>query len=297
VTLVSVVTPCLNPGSRLERCLASVAAQTHPDVEHIVVDGGSTDGTVDLLERAHVRYVSEPDDGQTHAIVKGFGLASGHLLTWLNADDELLPHAAARAVETGADWVYGDCAVVEDGRRSVWRPLSRFGAWAIDAGEMIPQPGSFFSRSVFERAGGLDPTFELAMDVDLWIRLVDAGIEARYVPEVLAVFEIHAGSKTGSVGRPGFLLEHARALEKSGRTRAASAAVGRAVALGTPPSELPAFADPAIVREAARAEAAIERLRERDLRGVRPLLARGTWRTPEVRSRVVAAVRRALRRG
>ena len=297
MTLVSVVTPCLNPGPRLERCLESVAAQTHPDVEHIVIDGGSTDGTVGLLERAQVRYVSEPDDGQTHAIVKGFGLASGRLLTWLNADDELLPRAVAHAVETGAAWTYGDCAVVEDGRRSVWRPLPRFGPWAIDAGEMIPQPGSFFSRPAFDRAGGLDPTFELAMDVDLWIRLVDAGVAARYVPEVLAVFEIHPGSKTGSVGRPGFLLEHALALAKSGRTRAASAAVGRAVALGAPSSRLPAFADPAIVREAARAEDAIERLRERDLRGVRPLLARGTWRTPEVRSRVVAAGRRALRRG
>ncbi len=294
--LVSVVTPCLNPGARLERCLESVAVQTHPEVEHIVVDGASTDGTVELLERSGVRYISERDGGQADAIAKGFQLACGELLTWLNADDELEPHAIARAALAGAAWVYGDCEVIDDGRRTVWRPLPRYGRWAIDAGEMIPQPGAFFSREALERAGGVDPTFEFAMDVDLWIRLVDAGVEAHYVPEVMAVFEIHPQSKTGSVGRRGFLLEHARALAKSGRYRAASAALGRAAAFGGPP-DLPDWADPRVVRAAAAAEFALEQLRAHDPRGAPRLLQPSIWLEREVRARLLAALRRELRRG
>jgi glycosyltransferase involved in cell wall biosynthesis len=294
--LVSVVTPCLNPGARLARCLESVAAQTHPDVEHVVVDGGSTDGTVELLGRSGVRYLSEPDDGQTDAIAKGFGVARGELLTWLNADDELEPHAVARAASTGAEWVYGDCTVIDGGRRTVWRPLPRYGRWEVEAGEMIPQPGSFFSRAALERAGGLDPSFELAMDVDLWIRLVDAGIEGRYVPEVMAVFEIHPGSKTGSVGRGGFLLEHAQALAKSGRYRAASAALGRASVFGGRP-DLPDWADPRVVRAATAAESAIEQLRARNLRGALRLVRPSIWREREVRTRLIAGLRREVRPG
>lgn len=294
--LVSVVTPCLNPGARLERCLASVAAQTHADVEHIVIDGGSTDGTLEILEHSGVCYVSESDDGQTDAIAKGFRLARGELLTWLNADDELEPQAIARAASAGAEWIYGDCVVIDDGRRSIWRPLPRYGRWEVNAGEMIPQPGTFFSRAALERASGLDLSFELAMDIDLWIRLVDAGVEARYVPEVMAVFEIHAESKTGSVGRRDFFLEHARALAKSGRYRAASAALGRAAAFGDRP-DLPEWANPRVVRAAAAAESAIEQLRAHDPRGALRLLDPSVWLEREVRTRLLAALRRGLRRG
>jgi hypothetical protein len=133
------------------------------------------------------------------------------------------------------------------------------------------------------------------MDIDLWIRFVDAGIEAHYVPAALAVFEIHAASKTGLVGRTDFMLEHARALEKSGRRRAAAAAIGRAAAFGDVPA-LPAWADVQLVRTARSAELGIERLRRRDLRGVPALLAPHVWLQPEVRGRVVAAMRRGLSR-
>ena len=160
---------------------------------------------------------------------------------------------------------------------------------------MIPQPGSFFTQDALERAGGLDTTFDLAMDIDLWVRLVDAGIEARYVPVELAVFEIHAASKTGYIGRKDFMLEHARALEKSGRRRAAAAAIGRAAAFGEVP-EVPAWADAQLVRTARSAELGIERLRRRDPRGIPALLNPQVWLQREVRGRVVAAVRRGLSR-
>ena len=295
--LVSVVTPCLNPGDRLARCLASVAAQTYANVEHVVVDGASTDGTVELLEESGVRYVSERDGGQTDAIRKGIELARGELLTWLNADDELTPDAVARAVQAGGEWTYGDCAVIRGGRRTVWRPLPRYGDWEIDAGEMIPQPGSFFSRAALDRAGGLDSSFELTMDIDLWVRLVDAGVTPHYVRAVVATFEIHDDSKTGSLGRRAFMLEHARALAKSGRREAASAAVGRSLAFGASPADLPDWVEPRIVRRSAAAERAVERLRVRDPRGAWTLLAPGVWRERVVRRRLLASVRRGLRTG
>lgn len=301
MTLVTVVTPCLDPGDRLASCLDSVARQTYDRVEHLVVDGGSTDGTVDVLERSGVRFVSEPDGGQTDALCKGFALARGDFLTWLNADDTLRPEASEVAVESGADWVYGDCDVVEGGRHSLWRPLPDYGPWHVAAGEMIPQPGSFFARSAYDAVGGLDPSFDLAMDVDLWIRLVDAGVRAAYVPRILAEFEIHPASKTGSAGRAAFLLEHALALAKSGRGAAASAAVGRA-ARHDPEAARgvlragPQWLDERIVAAATRAESGVERLRTRDVRGLRELAVPSVWAHAPVRRRLVAAARRELRR-
>src|SRR6185312_9310851 len=117
--LVTVVTPCLNPGPDLARCLASVRAQSHPAVEHLVVDGASTDGTVERLQGAEgVTWVSEPDGGQAEAINKGFRRARGSIVTWLCADDELRPDAVARAVTAltaaAAGWVYGDCEIRDD---------------------------------------------------------------------------------------------------------------------------------------------------------------------------------------
>ncbi|HEY2374044.1 MAG TPA: glycosyltransferase family 2 protein [Gaiellaceae bacterium] len=295
----SVVTPCLNPGPRLARCLESVAAQTHPGVEHVVIDGGSTDGTVEMLEASGVRFVSEPDGGQTEAIAKGFAIASGQILTWLNADDELLPNAAACAAAANADWVYGDCIVVEGARRRMWRPPPRFGNWEVDAGEMIPQPGCWFSRQALDSAGGLDTSFELAMDVDLWIRLLDSGVAAHYVGEPLAVFVIHPTSKTGALGKDQFQLEHARALAKSGRVRAASAAVGRATALGDPAAmrEQPQWADSRIVRAASMAEQGIEAVRRGRPVGALRLFAPQVLIVRESRLRLLAAARRALRLG
>jgi glycosyltransferase involved in cell wall biosynthesis len=295
--LVSVVTPCLNPGDRLARCLASVASQTYAAVEHVVVDGASTDGTIELLDRSDVRYVSERDNGQTDAISKGIRLARGELLTWLNADDQLTPRAVEDAVRAGGEWTYGDCAVIRGDRRTVWRPLPRYGEWEIDAGEMIPQPGSFVARAALERAGGLDPSFELTMDIDLWLRLVDAGVTPRYVRSIVAVFEIHGDSKTGSLGPGPFMREHARALAKSGRVEAASAALGRSLAFGVPTADLPDWADPGIVRRAAAAERAVERLRRGDPRGLVPLLEPAVWRERVVRRRLLAPVRRRLRIG
>lgn len=323
--LVSIITPCLNPGERLVRCLDSVAAQTYSRVEHVVVDGGSTDGTVELLRERCVRFVSGPDEGQTQAINKGFDLAGGDWLGWLNADDVLTPRAAelamaAVAENASAGWVYGQCEIRRESGVSIFEPPAHINQRTLQDRNMLAQPGTLVARSALDRVGALDEQFDLVMDFDLWLRLVDAGIPAVYVPAVLASFEIHAGSKTGSVSPREFALENAAAMFKSGRLSDGAALLGRiaarsshdfgefidrarledeiarAIANGR---ELVPELDVAMVRAAAYAEAA-----ERELfsprRRYRYLLSPESWRVSRTRKQLrsvlaAAAVRRVLR--
>jgi GT2 family glycosyltransferase len=315
--LVSIVTPCLNPGARLERCIRSVQALTYERVEHIVVDGGSSDGTLDLLRaNPEVRWVSEPDGGQSEAINKGFRLAGGEILTWLNADDQLVPDSVAVAVaafraDPALGLVYGDCEVFEQGGKTLtWRAWPKLTAPAMEAGEVIPQVGAFIAGWALERVGEVDETFHLAMDVDLWIRLVDAGVPSTHLGAVTAVFELHEHSKSGSIPRFEFFEEQARAFAKSGRPRAAALALGRGAATAALSGKR--VRAEALAREierasqrgralgelrrseieaAARAEAAVLELKSSPA-GLRHLLASGPWRLPETRARLLAAARR-----
>jgi GT2 family glycosyltransferase len=233
---VSIVTPCLNPGERLVACLDSVSAQTYEDMEHLIIDGGSTDGTVELARSRGLPVVSEPDRGQTDALNKGFALATGDYLGWLNADDWLVPEAVQRIVDAfaanpEAGWVYCDCEVREEGGDSeVARPPARLGRRTLDYGNRLTQPGVFVARWALDRVGALDEEIELAMDFDLWLRLIDADVPAVYVPETLAVFVIHSTSKTGRIDLSEFYREESYALLKSGRRSPAAAGLGRAAA-------------------------------------------------------------------
>ena len=233
--LVSIVTPCLNPGERLVACLDSVAAQTYPRIEHVVVDGGSTDGTVELLRERGVRFVSEPDEGQAQAINKGFALADGDWLGWLNADDLLAPDAtrlamAAASQDPAAGWIYGRCEIRTGANSTVFDPPARIERQTLQERNMLAQPGTLVARWALDRVGPLDERFHLVMDFDLWLRLVGARIPAIYVPEVLAVFEIHEGSKTGSVPPREWALEGARAMLENGHTSDGAALLGRTAA-------------------------------------------------------------------
>lgn len=230
---VTVVTPTYNMADRLPRCVSSVAAQTYPNVEHIVVDGASTDGTVDYLRaQPELRWVSEPDAGQSNAINKGFAMATGGILTWLNADDELTADAAQMAADLfvadpSLGFVYGELEEVSGSARRVIRPVSSIDMAAFRRGNVIFQPGTFFTRQALEAAGGVDETFHLAMDFDLWLRMMDAGVQARYVPRVMARFELHPESKTGSQGKLAFAQEEARAHAKHGRHHEAAMVIDR----------------------------------------------------------------------
>jgi GT2 family glycosyltransferase len=320
--IVSIVTPCLNPGARLARCLDSVAAQTYGRIEHIVIDGASKDGTTELLRASRgIRWISEPDTGQAKAINKGFDLASGEILTWLNADDLLKPDAVERVVSAfdhmpGLGLAYGDCLIVEDGVEVLtWRPPRRLTLQSIESGSSIPQPGAFVARSALQRVGRLDESFELAMDVDLWLRLLGAGIECRRVTGVVSIFELHGDSKTGSLPRRRFFEETARAFLLAGLPHGAALALGQGAAAAAalagrvPGSRLAAEilhaqeagrqAIPPLsartIRAAAIAEAGVIELRT-SLTGLRHLLAPEIWRDRAIRRRLRAAVRRGTPR-
>lgn len=316
---VSVVTPCLNPGARLGRCLDSVAAQTYEDVEHVIVDGGSTDGSVERARSRGLRVISEPDDGQTQAVNKGFTAATGDYLGWLNADDWLVPEAVERIVERFAagpevGWVYCDCEVRRaDGSTEIVRPPAQLTKRTLEWGNRLTQPGVFVARWALERVGPLDEEIHLAMDFDLWLRLVDAGVPAAYVPEALAVFEIHGGSKTGTVDLSEFYREESLALLKTGRRLPAAAGLGRAAAAAAMSADgrvdsagLPAAIDRfervanewglgherRAVRPAAFAEAARLELQVSP-RGIRHLLRPAPWLSRASRRIILGAAGRA----
>jgi GT2 family glycosyltransferase len=234
--LVSVVTPCRKAREWLPRCIASVEAQGLDRVEHIVVDGASLDGTVELLrDSPHIRWRSEPDKGQSDAINKGLGLARGSLITWLNADDVLEAGAVDRVI---AAWrtnpraavFYGDCAIVEGDQRSLWTPPPHIRAEDFDNRNPLPQVGTFVTSNALTDVGGVDDELHLAMDFDLFLRLSLAGHQFVYTGATLATFVLHAGSKSGEKIHGEFLREEASSLLAAGRGEAANVALGRASA-------------------------------------------------------------------
>jgi len=197
----SIVTPSLNQGRFLSDCLRSVADQRSSglQVEHIVVDACSTDETRPLLESStDVGWTSEPDDGQTNAINKGFRRASGDWLMWLNADDFLLPHALERVkafaeLHPKAEVIYGDCRFVDAaGRMLRDKREGDFNLWMLVLyGCYIPSTATFFRRSLIERGHFLDPVYRNCMDLEYFVRLAGAGVHFKHIPEVLAGFRFH----------------------------------------------------------------------------------------------------------
>lgn len=211
------VTPSLDQGAFIERTIESVLRQEGDfELEHIVVDGGSTDGTLEILERhrGRIRWVSEPDRGQSDAINKGFRMARGDVLGWLNSDDVYEPGAlgavASALRDGGASWCFGECRVVDEGGREIRRMVSRYKSRTsrryslprLLSQNFIPQPATFFRRSILEAAGPLDESFHYAMDYDLWLRFARLA-DPVFVARPLASFRWHGASKTGARYRTG----------------------------------------------------------------------------------------------
>jgi glycosyltransferase involved in cell wall biosynthesis len=203
MTLVSIVTPSLNQARYVREALDSVRAQTYAPIEHIVVDGGSTDGTLDVLrEYDGLCTVSEPDRGQSHALNKGFALATGDVLGWLNADDAYEPAAVAEGVEallsSGAGLVYADVTRVDDDGVDPRRIRSRptFDLWTeLNLGCGIYSPAVFFTRQALDAVGGLDESLHMTMDYDLWLRIGKC-FPVRHVDAVWGTQRVHAEAKS-----------------------------------------------------------------------------------------------------
>lgn len=219
---VTVITPCYNRAQFLESTILSVLKQSYPFLQYIVIDGGSTDDSVKIIQKYATNlayWVSEPDDGQTHAINKGFRVAQGDILTWLNADDLLLPGAISAAVECfkghpEVGVIYGDCQVVDEAGQLIFERKVCDYNWGVllYARSMINQPASFFRRSVLEEIGLLDERFSFCMDLEFWARAARQGIVFKMLPVLLASFRLHASSKTAML-RQKMISEHRRILE------------------------------------------------------------------------------------
>jgi glycosyltransferase involved in cell wall biosynthesis len=202
---ISVVTTSLNQAQYLPQALESVFTQRYPDLEYIVMDGGSTDGSVAVIERVAEQiafWVSEPDDGQSAAINQGLGRARGDILTWLNSDDAFLPGTlalAARMLDPAkAQILHGDTIhVYEDGRKPYTTRMAR-SRHRLSLGwtATVIQPGSFFTRKAWEMTGPLDETLHYSMDWEWFFRAERAGVEFIAWDEPLSIYRMHDEQKT-----------------------------------------------------------------------------------------------------
>lgn len=203
--LVSIVTPSFNQADYLEETILSVLNQTYPNIEYIVIDGASTDGSREIIQKYEKQiscWVSETDKGQTDAINKGFTRARGLVLGWINSDDTLLPGAVQAAVaflSTHADvgLVYGDANYIDEKSRIIGKfPAAQTDLARLQRGYVhIPQQAAFFRADLWRQVAPLDDSFYFAMDYDLWTRLA-AISKIQYVPQVWANFRLHADAKT-----------------------------------------------------------------------------------------------------
>lgn len=235
----SIVTVTLNQGDYLEETIESVLAQDYPNLEYILLDGGSTDNTPAILEKYRDRLaycVSKKDDGQGAALNDGFRRATGEIFAWLNSDDRYPPGTLWQVAETfrrhRTDLVVGGCALYHDRApepRTIHHPklpLLQPAALSLDAlldldkwmaGDFFFQPEVFWTRDIWERAGGrVDPALFYSMDYELWVRMAAARARVTLIPEVTAKFRVHAAQKTAGESLP-FLPElkktHAALLE------------------------------------------------------------------------------------
>ena len=203
--LVSIVTPSFNQDRYIEKTIQSVLSQDYPQIEYMIVDGGSTDSTANLIRKYEDRlawWVSEKDNGQTDAINKGFARAKGGILAWINSDDTYEPGAVTAAVNylqehPDVGMVYADCNYIDE----AGNVIGKFNAsqtnyrWLRQGYTHIPQQTMFFRADLWKQVGPLDPSFYFAMDYDLWTRIA-ARTQIKYIPQTWANFRLHTSGKT-----------------------------------------------------------------------------------------------------
>lgn len=209
---ISIITPSFNQGAFIEKTIRSVLDQEYPNLQYIIIDGGSTDETVSIIKRYSSRlayWVSEPDRGQAHAINKGLSVATGEIIAYINSDDYYLPGAFDRigryAIECpDCDIIHGRCEIVDHlgalirlhkgDISNLEQCLDLWGTWW--GGRNFVQPEVFWTRRMAERIGPFREDLNWVMDYDYWVRIFAAGGEVGFVDDRLAAFRIHAQQKS-----------------------------------------------------------------------------------------------------
>lgn len=214
---ISIVTPVFNGEKFIEESIKKLQSQSYENVEHIVIDGGSTDRTIEILDKYKIKYISEKDNGQSDAINKGFRLATGDVVTWLGVDDyytdkDVLEKVAKYFENPELRILEGRCKVVYLGEnRELLVPnpevtkenLIRW--W--NENSIPPQPSIFFKKDLLDRYGLLDESLHFCMDHDLWLRFLSNGEKFVQVEDLFSIYQIHSESKTGSSTHK-FVKEH-----------------------------------------------------------------------------------------
>jgi glycosyltransferase involved in cell wall biosynthesis len=216
---VAVVTPSYQQAEFIEETIRSVLLQDYPKLSYVIMDGGSSDGSADIIRKYApwlTDWVSEPDRGQASAIAKGFQRIGGDILAWLNSDDVFAPGAIWRAIaefrrNQRAVLVYGNTDEIDRdgaplGQAKYARQVDR--QYLVHEANAIPQPSAYFQRAAYETAGGMDTSLHWTMDYDLWIRLAALG-PIVYLPETLSKLRVYPEAKT-SRGMPGMFDEFRR---------------------------------------------------------------------------------------
>lgn len=200
---ISVVTPSFNQGQFIEETIRSVLLQGYPNLEYIVMDGGSTDGSVDIIKKYEpwlTYWVSETDAGQSAAINKGLNFGTGEIFAWLNSDDFYSPNMLTQAavyltLHPEVGMIYGDRNVVDQFSRFVdFQRYFYFFRWQLRYMSGIPQETTFFRAEIFKKAGLLDDKLQYAMDLDLWWR-VSKVTKIQYIPGFIGNYRNHEATK------------------------------------------------------------------------------------------------------
>jgi glycosyltransferase involved in cell wall biosynthesis len=221
-TLVSIVTPSFNQAAYLEETICSVIRQSYPQIEYILMDGGSTDGSLEIIQKYaehFASWVSEPDEGQVDAINKGLRKATGEIVAWINSDDLYTVGAVAEAVETlqknpEVGMVYGD-GIMVDGKGNLLdlHYYRTYDLLDLLCFEVLLQPTVFMRRNILEQVGFLSADYDLVLDHDLWVKFA-AHSSILHVPSFWAVERTHESAKTIALSAT-FVSEAEKLIERA----------------------------------------------------------------------------------